>query len=486
LVFDLSAFSQPIPRKKNKQVQPSALQTLISIYEEQQFQFTFASAVNLRRFLKERLQRDYTTLRGYAEERANVRQLLQRTAEMGESNSLLLIGPRGSGKTTVGIQEGVETTVSNPVLPIPQLINAVLADLLAKKSFVENTLIVHLDGNLHTDDRVALKSITVQMRLENAADGRVFGSFAENLAFLLQCLKAGGKQSKSVVFILEEFDLFCAHHNQTLLYNLFDVSQSAQAPICVLGVTCRLDVIELLEKRVKSRFSHRQVFLFPNSERFEEYVTLCQDLLTLPSNNSLLEAAERIDNLQRIRSDVLCFALNHFDPGDFSFQPRTREMWNKQVTKVLATQQARRTLQALYDFDISEAFLKNFLFRLVAQLRPQCPHITSEKIAALGAQFEGDDKIELLCGLSVLELCLIISIKHHSEIYDRDPFNFEIIFARFSKFAKLSTTMQGVERSIVLKAFEHLRIGELIMPLSGGSGGGVVRCRRSSRCISWH
>jgi len=57
--------------------------------------------VSIRRFLKERLQRDYTTLRGYAKERSNVRLLLQRTAEMGESNSLLLLGPRGSGKTTV-------------------------------------------------------------------------------------------------------------------------------------------------------------------------------------------------------------------------------------------------------------------------------------------------------------------------------------------------------------------------------------------------
>lgn len=57
--------------------------------------------IKARRFLKERLQRDYTTLRGYEAERANVRQLLQRTAEMGESNSLLLIGPRGAGKTTV-------------------------------------------------------------------------------------------------------------------------------------------------------------------------------------------------------------------------------------------------------------------------------------------------------------------------------------------------------------------------------------------------
>jgi len=57
--------------------------------------------IKARRFLKERLQRDYTSLRGYEAERSNVRQLLQRTAEMGESNSLLLIGPRGAGKTTV-------------------------------------------------------------------------------------------------------------------------------------------------------------------------------------------------------------------------------------------------------------------------------------------------------------------------------------------------------------------------------------------------
>jgi len=51
----------------------------------------------------------------------------------------------------------------------------------------------------------------------------------ENLTFLLQCLKSGNKEeSKSIIFILDEFDLFCSHHNQTLLYNLFNVAQSAQ------------------------------------------------------------------------------------------------------------------------------------------------------------------------------------------------------------------------------------------------------------------
>lgn len=46
--------------------------------------------------------------------------------------------------------------------------------------------------------------------------------------------------SRPALFVLDEFDLFAHHKNQTLLYNLLDVSQSAQAPIAVVGLTCRL------------------------------------------------------------------------------------------------------------------------------------------------------------------------------------------------------------------------------------------------------
>jgi origin recognition complex subunit 4 len=67
--------------------------------------------------------------------------------------------------------------------------------------------------------------------------------------------------SKSVIFIIDEFDLFATHARQTLLYNLFDIAQARKAPIAVLGLTTRIDVVESLEKRVKSRFSHRYVYL---------------------------------------------------------------------------------------------------------------------------------------------------------------------------------------------------------------------------------
>ena len=50
----------------------------------------------------------------------------------------------------------------------------------------------------------------------------------------------GGTQSKSILIVLDEFDLFANHRNQTLLYNLFDVCQSSQAPLCVIGLTARL------------------------------------------------------------------------------------------------------------------------------------------------------------------------------------------------------------------------------------------------------
>lgn len=96
-------------------------------------------------------------------------------------------------------------------------------------------MIVNLHGLVHTDDRLALKDATRQMQLENVVGDKVFGTFAENLAFLLDCLKSGDKKrSKPVIFILDEFDLFCQHHNQTLLYNLFDIAQSAQVSVAEL------------------------------------------------------------------------------------------------------------------------------------------------------------------------------------------------------------------------------------------------------------
>lgn len=113
-------------------------------------------------------------------------------------------------------------------------------------------------------------------------------NYADTMASLLAVLshpseisgKDDGMTSQSVLFVIDEFDMFAAHPRQTLLYNLFDIAQSRKAPIAVLGCTTRLDVVETLEKRVKSRFSHRYVYLAPPRSLLS-YWQICRQGLML-------------------------------------------------------------------------------------------------------------------------------------------------------------------------------------------------------------
>lgn len=63
---------------------------------------------NIRMRLKQKLLLDNTLL-GYEKERTQLLDLMQKTIQFGESNSALLIGPRGCGKTLVSNQKYNQT-----------------------------------------------------------------------------------------------------------------------------------------------------------------------------------------------------------------------------------------------------------------------------------------------------------------------------------------------------------------------------------------
>lgn len=101
-----------------------------------------------------------------------------------------------------------------------------------------------------------------------------------------------GVTSKSVIFLIDEFDLFATHARQTLLYNLFDIAQARKAPIAVIGMTTRIDVVESLEKRVKSRFSHRYVYLsLPKS--LPAYWEVCRQALCVDDQDMRSEGIDQ-------------------------------------------------------------------------------------------------------------------------------------------------------------------------------------------------
>ncbi|CAG5131017.1 unnamed protein product [Candidula unifasciata] len=358
---------------------------------------------------------------GYEKERKQLYDLMKRTATTGESNSLLLIGPRGCGKS--------------------MLIQRVVEDLHSDVAVKENVQLVQLTGLLQTDDKLALREITRQLKLENTVGDRVFRSFAETLQFLIEALKKGDQASKPIVFILDEFDLFAQHKNQTLLYNLFDVSQSAQTPICVIGVTCRLDVVELLEKRVKSRFSHRQLYLF-NKLTLSQYRDLCRSYLTLCSD---------------------------FPDQDFA------DTWNKNIQCLLGEVSVKDILERQFSLTNDVRGLITLLTYPICQVNAAHPRVTAADVVTSFKLISTDTKSAMLHGVSTLELCLIIAMKHLTDIYDGEPFNFEMVYSEYQKFAQRRSGMQVYEKPVVMKAYEHLQTLELIKSHAGGGGAQVQK-----------
>jgi origin recognition complex subunit 4 len=229
-------------------------------------------------------------LRGLEPEYQKVHQLVESTVSVGEGNSMLLLGSRGCGKTAI-----VESIISS----------------LAKEHRNEFH-VVRLNGFLHTDDRLALREMWRQLGRETHTedDAAKVSSYADTMATLLAMLShpeelfgasgnGGATAAKSIVILLDEFDLFVTHPRQTLLYNLFDIAQARKAPIAVIGLTTKVDVTEMLEKRVKSRFSHRYVYV-PLPRSFEIFSDACLGSLDL--NES--EMADIVDELGTERSLV--------------------------------------------------------------------------------------------------------------------------------------------------------------------------------------
>lgn len=222
---------------------------------------------------------------GLEEEYGKVHQVVEQTITAGEGNSMVVIGARGSGKTT--------------------LVENVVSDLSLRHK--DDYHVVRLNGFIYTDDKLALREIWRQLNREMEVEDSSMmktSSYADTLSSLLALLSHPGElgetdsdqTAKSVIFILDEFDLFTSHPRQTLLYNLFDIAQSRKAPITVLGLTTKIDVAESLEKRVKSRFSHRFVHLsLPKT--LLDFWTVCRAALVVEEEDVLGADGRLADNL---------------------------------------------------------------------------------------------------------------------------------------------------------------------------------------------
>ncbi|KAF9919345.1 origin recognition complex subunit 4 [Lobosporangium transversale] len=371
--------------------------------------------------------------------------LMRQTIEMGESNSCLILGPRGTGKTML-VRKALNEMEN--LFGAARITEETDQDMAVDNEARKDFMVIRLNGLVQTDDRMALKEIMRQLSREGEsgmANSNV--SFADSLPSLLSFLKSGTRDQYPIIFVMEEFDLFAQHTKQSLLYNLFDIAQSAEWPIAVIGVSCRMDALELLEKRVKSRFSHRQYYTFP-PESYYDFIEICQNMLLLSLEDMNIELEDGV----YVGEDV----------------------------------------------NEKEAFINEFndhvKFGPVASLSETNPYLRPPQFYESGLQQRVDNKTELLKGISLLELSLLIAIKH---LVEREivSFNFEMVYDEYKEFMDMavlkgasgsssltlgsggsigstdSVSLRLYKKAVALKAFEHLVETELLRPADASGKG---------------
>ncbi|KAI5239918.1 hypothetical protein E4T43_06409 [Aureobasidium subglaciale] len=352
--------------------------------------------------------RTHTAFVGLEEEQAKIAALVHQTVVAGESNSMLVIGARGTGKTAV-----VESILQEEARENLDLFH-----------------IVRLNAFIHTDDKIALKDIWRQLGKDmDLEDSEQSKNYADTLTTLLALLshpeelgRSAEQMTKSVIFVLDEFDLFTTHPRQTLLYNLFDIAQSRKAPIAVLGLTTRFDVVEQLEKRVKSRFSHRYVHL-SLSKDLSSFRHICQNAMT-PAESMQEISDEGRKAWDAVLNDL--FTLDTFNTHLRQSYYLSKSIRAFQTSMLLAVS----TLPTSSSANISAQDLLTHLADSTSLNILQPP----------------DSKLSALASLSQLQLALLISAARLTIIHDTENVTFALCYAEYVSLAskaKIAASASG-------------------------------------------
>ncbi|KAJ7943073.1 Origin of replication complex subunit 4 [Quillaja saponaria] len=318
------------------------------------------------------------------------------------NNSILLLGPRGSGKIVV--------------------LEIVLGDLL--EEYPDMISVIRLSGLLHCDDNCAFKEIARQLCMEHQLVFSKMASFDDNSQFMIAMLKECGLAHKTIIFVLDEFDLF-TQGKQRLLYSLLDAMQSVTSQAVVIGVSCRLDADQLLEKRVRSRFSHRKLLFLPPS--FENSQRLLEHILSLPTDLSL--------------------------PNEYV------DEFNRKLKTMVADKRFKDIINKYLNYDSTVNHLLRFMFCAVSHMDLENGFLSLKNFETAFSSIQRHPKLDCIKNCSVLELYILVCLKR-LEVKEQTPCNFNSVMKEYQNMSGQTSDKYG--RNVCLRAFEHLLQRELI------------------------
>lgn len=175
--------------------------------------------------------------------------------------------------------------------------------LLSRSNTVTHQFISKIKNNLirelSTDDRKCnIKAIRINAIL-TTKETAILNHFAECLGMenndkQILATDMQAKMSKyfedhpevSVLFIFENVEYYIENSKQSLLYKILDMFQHTHTKFAFIATSQQIDIIDQFEKRIKSRFSHRQILFY--SEELSTFTDWIEDTLSKVINDKNL------------------------------------------------------------------------------------------------------------------------------------------------------------------------------------------------------
>ena len=391
------------------------------------------------------------------EQRAHLVDILGDTVRGAQNNSVLLVGGRGSGKTAV--------------------LDSALRELRETHG-PEKVLVVKLNGMLHGDEKVGVREIARQLCA--AGDALEFSraaGFGENVAFMREVLRVLEQGGRAVVFVLEEFDLFAkggAKSKQTLLYAVLDLLQQAHVQAAVVGVTSRHDAAEMLEKRVRSRFSFRRILLAPPVADVQASA-MFRDALRLEETQETTAGDCQTTKTRTSENDE-----NEEEEEPFSARPSATfgsyaKTFNAALDAAVATPAAREALAKVEALECTPRAVGDLACLVISRMDRDVGLVTARDIAAATQTLLADTYVKSLAGASTLELCLVVAMSRLHRFRRMPRFNFNHVENEMRAMAANDFLGDAgrAKSAVLLRAFENLlTAGACEAP--GGSAGGAL------------
>ena len=346
---------------------------------------------------------------GYSRQVSLLRSLIRSAVDQVESNTVLIVGSSGVGKS------------------------ALIDHCLEAENGGTKCTILRLNGFIETDENLAFKS------LNNQLDNKGTNSIPDVMGLLTQ-EDSAAKDRKPFVILLDKFDTFC-RKDQYLIYNLFDCTRRCNH-ILVIGTTSRIDVQELLEKRVKSRMNQIMIHLASPFQDFDDYLLFAKALLE--SNRGSLPESNR-GSLPESNRDSL---PEEWIPSLKQLYSRTQSV--REVHKFIL----QRNFSLLRSSSMAQSSQSSSfsLLRSSSMGKSSQSSSQSSEEKTMASEHRLEATVHYLTSLSYLELAILVSVFKSSKSRNIGTFTTSTVM----KLASFLPSQMVHDRSMLFKVINNL------------------------------